>query len=187
MTVTTVSTNAGPLDKADACMRTVFDTGNDGLASNNQGVFSLRVDCFVVNSSSVNVSALLGQILPSSRSYALLGEPNPAPTRQSSEVVKGNSSTSQHLPAGCAGSARPSTHSLSHASALGLVTFVTRLDVIPASTTTTITWRDKNDDSVLSKVFTVTGPSTPSATITQEIAPGKYFGPDNRLDGKTSI
>ena len=132
------STNAEPLDKADVRMRTVFDTGNDGLASNNQGVFSLRVDCFVGNSSSANASALLGQILPSSRSYALLGDPNAAPTRQSSEVVKGNLSTSQHLPAGCAGSARPSTHSLSHASALGLVTYVTRLDVIPASTTTTI-------------------------------------------------
>ena len=180
------STNAGPLDKADACMRTVFDTGNDGLASNNQGVFSLRIDCFVGNSSSANVSALLGKILPSrTRSYALLGDPNAAPTGQSSKIGKGNSSTSQHLPAGCDRSARPSTHALSHTSALRLVTYVTWLDIISASTTTTITWMDKNDDYVPSKVFTVTGPSTPSATITQEIAPGKFFGPENRLDGKT--
>ncbi len=198
------STSAGWLDKANVCMRTVIDSGNDGLASNNQGVFALRVDCVVANSSSVNASESLGVVsfpsylgtvsssaassalsASSTSSGLLIGDPHPVSTSRSSILGSNNlSTTSPSLPAGCPASVRPSTHSLLGAT-LNLVTYVTRLDPISATITTTVTLRDKNDMYVPERLFTVTGPTTPYATITQEIAPGKDFGPVDNNPGKT--
>ncbi len=161
------STSAGLLDKADTCMRTVIDSGNDGLVSNNEAVLALRVDCIVTNSSSVNASESLGKISPGSTyTGPILGDPHPASINRSSMLgSKKTSTTSPPLPTGCPASVRPSTHSLSEAS-LRLVTYVTQLDPISATITTTVTLRDKNDMYVPDKLFTVTGPNTPYATIT---------------------
>lgn len=193
------STSAGLLDKANVCMRTVIDSGNDGLASNNQGVFALRVDCVVANSSSVNASESLGVVsfpsylgtvsssaASSTSSGVFTSDPHPVPANRSSTSRSNNlPKTSLSLPAGCPASVRPSTHSLLGATP-NLVTYVTQLKPISATITTTVTLRDKNDMYVPDKLFTVTGPATPYATITQEIAPGKYFGPVDDNPGKTS-
>lgn len=198
------STSAGQLDKANICMRTVIDSGNDGLASNNQGVFALRVDCVVTNSSSLNASESLGVVsfpsylgtvssspassalsASSTSAARLTGDAHPVSTGRPSILGSNNSSTtSPSLPAGCPASVRPSTHSLSGAT-LNLITYVTRLEPISATITTTVTLKDKNDMYVPEKLFTVTGPTTPYATITQEIAPGKYFGPVDNSYGKS--
>ena len=137
-------------------MRTVFDSGNDGLASNNQAVFALRVDCIAGNSSSINASESLGKTLPgaipSTDLIPLVCNPNPTPINQSSKVGNDESTTSPQLPAGCSESARP--HTLSRES-LRLVTYVTELE------TTTVILKDKNDMYAPDKSFTVTGPGTP--------------------------
>lgn len=173
------STSAGLLDKANVCMRTVIDSGNDGLASNNQPVFALRVDCIVGNSSSVNASQSLGGPSAGAASKTdpgpLIGDPHFSLRTSSQAGSNKTSKSSPTLPVGCPASVRPSTHSLSEAT-LRLVTYVTQLQPVSATITTTVTLRDKNDMYVPDKLFTVTGPDTPYATITQEIAPGKFFG-----------